>query len=67
MNKEKIDHLVEEFFLLADTQPERHLELFQEKIRHMTMDEIWEVMNIITNRVSETIDKGWRESMAVAA
>ena len=66
MNKEKISQLVEEFFQLAATQPEKHLELFQERIKHLSMDEIWEVMDIITNRVSQNVDKGWRESLAAA-
>jgi hypothetical protein len=67
MNQAKINELVAEFFELAAIEPEKHAALFQAKIKHMPMDEIWEVMFTIANQVREDVQELKKNSVAIAA
>jgi hypothetical protein len=68
MNQAKIDEMVADFYELAATEPEKHLEVFRTKIKHLTTDEMWEVMFIISNQVNAEIKAAVIEkNLAIAA
>ncbi len=51
----KVQQLVDLFFAQAADQPEAYVSFFKEHIRGLSLDELWLLMDTLTERVGQNV------------
>jgi hypothetical protein len=67
MKKPQIEFLVSQFFAMADTDHDKFLQIFSDKIKLMSMDDVMEMMHIIADKIHDTSVIAIQRELAEAA